>query len=221
MKIGIYGGAFNPIHYGHLRTALDVLETLCLDRIIFIPSGKTPFDKPDLAGAVDRYEMVKMAIKGNRRFAVSDSEVKKRGKTYTIDTIKGMAKDYPGAQLYFILGIDAFLDLPDWKHPEKLTELANLVVISRPGFLFAEIAPSPFLKRVLKKILRDIDRGRRKEFSFEISKTRKGILCRVTNLNISSSDIRGMLKSGKDIKYLLPDSIKSYIISHNLYKNNK
>jgi nicotinate-nucleotide adenylyltransferase len=115
MKIGIYGGTFNPIHYGHLRTAEDVLEILSLDKMLFIPSGETPFDKPDLEKAGHRYKMVKAAIEGNSHFGLSNIEIKARGKSYTVDTIRNLRDKYRDSELFFILGIDAFLDLPGWK----------------------------------------------------------------------------------------------------------
>ncbi len=218
MKIGIYGGAFNPIHYGHLRTAEEVFDLLYLDKIFFIPSGKTPFDKPDLEKTSHRYKMVKAAIKGNSHFEISDIEIKSQGKSYTLDTIKKLGDKYKDSKLYFILGIDSFLDLPSWKQPNRLINLTNLVIISRPGYTFADLLSSPYLKDIPKKIFKKLDKGMSDKFSFNISKKQKGYLCKVTGLNISASHIRNLIMSGKNIKYLLPDSVKSYIISHKLYK---
>ncbi|MEW6600850.1 MAG: nicotinate-nucleotide adenylyltransferase [Nitrospirota bacterium] len=221
MKIGIYGGAFNPIHYGHLRTAEEVHALLSLDRIVFVPSGKTPFDKPELVGAEYRYEMVKRAIKGNRHFEVSDLEVRRKGRSYTVDTIKALKSKYRDSELYFILGIDAFIDLPGWKMPDVLIQMTNLVVISRPGFTFSGLADSPYLRGAPRKILRALDKGKINDCSFLLSGSRKVYLCNVTGLNISASRIRKLVTSGKKISYLLPDSVKSYIISNELFLNNK
>ena len=219
MKIGIYGGTFNPVHYGHLRTAEEVYARLSLDKILFIPSGRTPFDKPDLARANERYEMVEKAIKGNRHFIISDIETKARGRSYSVDTINKLARMYENADFYFILGIDAFLDLPAWKEPEKLLNMTNLVVISRPRYHFNDISDSLFIKRVRRRILSDLDNDTRTDHVFNISDQRKGYLLNVTGLNISASLVRGLIGKGESIRYLLPDSVKSYIISHNLYKN--
>ena len=221
MKIGIYGGTFNPVHYGHLRTAEDVYERLSLDKMLFIPSGKTPFDKPYLARVPERYEMVERAIKGNRHFIISDVETKARGRSYSVDTIKKLDRTYKNTNFYFILGIDAFLDLPAWKEPEKLLNMTNLVVISRPGYLFSDISESPFIKGVSKRVLSDLDKDKLTDYSFDISDKYKGYLLNVTGLNISASLVRGLIFKGESIRYLLPDSVKSYIISHNLYENNK
>ncbi len=221
MKIGIYGGAFNPIHYGHLRTAEEVFELLSFDKILFMPSGRTPFDKPELEKAEYRYEMVSRAIKGNRHFEVSDLEVRRRGRSYTVDTVKTLNSIYSGCELYFILGIDAFLDLPGWKQPDVLVRLTSLVVISRPGFRFSDLASSPYLKGASPRILQTLDKGKIDESSFCLSENQKVYLCNVTGLNISASRIRNLVTSGKKIKYLLPDSVKSYIISNKLYKNSQ
>ncbi len=218
MKIGIYGGTFNPVHYGHLRTAQEVFDTLQLDKILFIPAGKTPFNKPDLAGAHHRHEMVKRAIKGNRGFEVSDIEISRRGRSYTVDTIKKLNGLHRGCQLFFILGIDAFLDLPGWKDPDTLLDLAHVVVISRPGNTFADLSTSSYLQRVQKKTLRELDKGIIPMVSFDISGKQEGYFCNVTALDISASLIRRLLAAGGKVKYLLPDSVNSYIISNKLYK---
>ena len=217
MKIGIYGGTFNPVHYGHLRTAEEVAGKLELDKTLFIPAGETPFTKPDLEKAGHRYKMVKAAIEGNPCFQISGLEIRARGKSYSVDTIKKLRSRYRKSELYFILGIDAFIDLPGWKKPNMIVDLTNLVIISRPGYSFAGLRSSPYLRGVPVKKLRELDNGKIESFVFDISENRRGILCNVTALNISASHIRNLMKSGGNINYLLPDSVKSYIISHNLY----
>jgi nicotinate-nucleotide adenylyltransferase len=220
MKLGIYGGAFNPVHYGHLRTAEEVRDLLSLNKVLFIPSGKTPFDKPDLEKSGHRYEMVKRAIKGNRHFDVSDVEINRRGKSYTVDTIMRLRRECSGSELFFILGIDAFLDMQYWKKPDVLIKSTNVVVISRPGYTFSDLSTLPYLEGISRKALRELDKGREGEVSFDISGYQKGYLCNVTELNISASRIRDLVSIGKEIKYLLPDSVKSYIISNKLYRKH-
>jgi nicotinate-nucleotide adenylyltransferase len=220
MKIGIYGGTFNPVHFGHLRTAQEILEKLSLDKVIFIPAGKTPFEKPELIKAPHRYKMVKDAIAGNPGFEISDIEIKAKGKSFTIDTIMKLRDKFIDSELYFILGTDAFLDLPHWKNPDRIVNLVNIVIIARPGFAFTDLSSSPYLKKVLKKILKDLDKGVRDRFPFGISEKQKAILCKVTGLDISASNIRNLIMSGKNVKYLLPDSVESYIISKKLYMRN-
>lgn len=217
MRIGIYGGAFNPIHYGHLRTAEEAAEILSLDRVVFMPSGITPFDKPDLVSPRSRYTMVKAAIEGNPLFSISGIEVKTRGKAYTLDTLTRLRNRYKRSELFFIIGIDAFLDLSAWKNPDRIVSTANMIIISRPGSSFYSLRSSPYLKDVPDRVLKDIDKGKIGKFEFDISMTQKGYLCNVTGLDISASNIRKLIMSGKDLNYLLPDSVKSYIISNNLY----
>ncbi len=218
-KIGIYGGTFNPIHYGHLRTAEEVFEMLSLDRVLFIPSGVTPFDKPDPVKPEHRYKMVKAAIKGNPRFRISNIELKTGGKSFTVDTIMKLKEKYKERELFFILGIDAFLDLPSWKQPDRLMRHSNMVVLSRPGYSFCDLALSPYLEGVSKRTLKELDKGTRTEFTFKTSTKQKCHLCNVTGLNISASGIRKSIMSGGNINYLLPESVKSYIISNKLYEN--
>jgi len=220
-KLGIYGGTFNPVHYGHLRTAEEVRDKLSLDRILFVPAGKTPFEKPEMVKAVHRYKMVKAAIADNPHFQISAIEVKARGKSFSVDTIGKLSVKYRGSELFFILGIDAFPDLPYWKQPDRLVDLAHFVVISRPGHTFAGLASSPYLRGVPLKTLREMDSGTRDIFPFNISERRKGFLCRVTSLDISASGIRNLIISGRNAKYLLPDSVESYIISKKLYKSRR
>jgi|Deesub1362A_J573_1020465.scaffolds.fasta_scaffold00412_20 nicotinate-nucleotide adenylyltransferase len=217
MKTGIFGGTFNPVHYGHLRAAEEVSELIGLDRVFFIPSGRPPFDKPDLADAEHRYNMLSIATKGNPYFIVSDIEMKRRGRSYTIDTLKRLRRRYRDDEFYLILGIDAFLDLPKWKDPDELITLTNIVIISRPGFGFVDLVSSPYLKGVSRQAMKGLDSGKRRGFSHPLSGDKEAIFCRVTGLEISASCIRGLIREGRSVRYLLPDSVKSYIISHKLY----
>ncbi|MBI4839181.1 MAG: nicotinate-nucleotide adenylyltransferase [Nitrospirae bacterium] len=218
MKLGIFGGTFNPIHYGHLRAAEEVRGMHKLDKILFIPSGRTPFKKPELASGRRRYEMTKIAVRGNPSFDVSDIELKRRGVSYTVDTLISLTGKYKSAEFFLILGIDAFLDLPSWKEPDKLLGLANIVVISRPGFSFTDLASSQYFKGVSLKTLRRFDKGDKASMSFKAGAGSKIFLCRITGLDISASGARRLIRSGKSIKYLLPDSVESYIISNKIYK---
>jgi len=217
MKIGIYGGTFNPVHYGHLRTAHEVAEAMCLDRVIFVPAGETPFDKPDLVKGAHRYKMVKAAIAGNSRFKISAIETRARGKSYTVDTISSFCDKYKKSELYFILGVDAFLDMPLWKKPDRLAAISNIIVMSRPGYTFTDLSKSPYLKKVPLATLRSLDKGKLDAASFKISRNKNCSLVNVTALDIAASKIRELVREGKNTSYLLPESVKSYIISNTLY----
>ncbi len=217
VKIGIFGGTFNPIHYGHLRIAEEVYERFSLNNILFIPSNIPPLKEGELIDARHRYEMVRISITGNPHFDISDIEVKSHGKSYSVETISKLSEIYKGAEFFFILGIDAFFDLPRWRQPERLISLTNLIVVSRPGFSFSSLSSFPYLSGINKESLKELDKGAITGFSFNIPGGKKAVLCNVTGLDISASHIRNMVRRGKNIKYLLPDSVESYIISNRLY----
>jgi nicotinate-nucleotide adenylyltransferase len=221
MKIGIFGGTFNPIHYGHLRAVEEVQEMLALDKVLFIPSGKPPFKKTGLISARHRYEMTAIAIKNNPLFEISDIEIRTSAISYSVETLNKLIKKYKNAEFFFILGIDAFLDLPKWKQPRRLMALTNLVIISRPGFSFADLLSATYLENVHKKTLKEVESGARTGFSYELGSGKKVFLCKIAGLDISASRIRSLVRAGRTIKYLLPDSVESYIISHKLYRNSQ
>jgi nicotinate-nucleotide adenylyltransferase len=140
MKIGILGGTFNPIHIGHLILAEEVREKLKLDKIIFVPAYLPPHkDNSDIAPHPHRLVMVKKAIKGNRCFAVSDMEIKRNGRSYTIDTLKEFKKIYPKEELYFIIGSDLLNYLNDWKDLGEIIKMVKFIVATRPGYPLEKI----------------------------------------------------------------------------------
>jgi nicotinate-nucleotide adenylyltransferase len=135
MRIGILGGTFNPIHIGHLILAEEAREKLGLERIIFVPAYLPPHkDNSDIAPAADRLKMVKLAIKGNRYFSVSNAEIKRDGRSFTIDTIKEFKKIYPQDELYFIIGSDLLKYLDDWKDLDEIIKLVKFIAATRPGY---------------------------------------------------------------------------------------
>jgi len=216
MKVGIFGGTFNPIHYGHLRAAEEVREKVALDRILFIPSGSPPLKSRDIASAKHRYEMTRRALMNNPQFAISDREYRQKGKSYTVKTLKALKKSHPERDFYFILGIDAFLDIPNWWHHEELLALAHFIIISRPGFLFIDLQMSPVIA-TKKNVLRKLDAEEIDILRIELTGRTTVTLLRITPVGISSTDIRRLMKQDGNIKYLLPASVESYIISNKLY----
>jgi len=219
LKVGVFGGTFNPIHNGHLRAAEEVREKLGFDRILFIPSGKPPLKTKDIAVAAHRFEMARLAILDNPFFEISDIETKRTGKSYTVKTIEELKKAYPSREFYLILGIDAFLDIPNWRHPERLIELANFVIISRPGFQFADLKLSPYIQKINRRTLKSIDDAEQDVCALALESRREAVLLGITPMQISATWIRNALKEGKSIKYLLPAEVQSYIINNKLYKS--
>ena len=140
MKIGILGGTFNPIHIGHLILAEEAREKLKLDKIIFVPAYLPPHkDNSDIIDAHHRYKMVKSAIKTNRHFLVSDIEIKRDGRSYTIDTIKELKKIHPQDELLFIIGSDLLKYLDDWKDLGDIIKMVKFITVTRPGYLLEKI----------------------------------------------------------------------------------
>ncbi|MBI5102385.1 MAG: nicotinate-nucleotide adenylyltransferase [Nitrospirae bacterium] len=216
MKIGILGGTFNPIHYGHLRAADEAREKLGLDRVLFIPSGSPPLKADDIADAGQRLKMTELAVRGNPYFEVLDIESRRPVKSYTVDTLTSLLGTYPEAELYFMLGIDAFLDIPNWYRPDRLMSMVNFVLMSRPGRSFLDIKASPYL-RPDADLLKKMDNPGADPVTVRLDTGREIVMLNVTPLGISSSDIRKRLKSGASIKYLLPEQVESFIILHCLY----
>ena len=191
-KIGILGGTFDPIHMGHLVLAEQVKEKLKLDRIIFIPCLRSPHKtRQKLSPAKDRLHMVRLALQDNPSFSVSDIELKRKGVSYTVDTLRELKRLHPGSQIYFLTGSDVVNELGAWKDPEKIYKLAKMVIAVRPGF---------------------------DQFDPEDHFAKKSILVEITGLDISSSKLRNMAKRGKSIKYLVPLEVEQYIRKKRLYR---
>jgi len=190
MKIGVFGGSFNPVHIGHLLVAQDIMEKLRLDKIIFIPAFNPPHKKY-LLPFEHRWQMLKRAIAENPCFELSDIEKKRGGKSFTIDTLTELKNEFPRDRLYFIMGTDQYAELASWREPKHLFNLAKIVVIQRPGF------------------------GQKK---FEV---KKPIFIKVIQIDIASADIRQRIRQKSSVRYMLPEKVWQYIISHRLYLNAK
>ncbi|HEY7533487.1 MAG TPA: nicotinate-nucleotide adenylyltransferase [Nitrospiraceae bacterium] len=218
MRLGLLGGSFNPIHNGHLAIAKQTQSLLLLDRILFIPTGDPPH-KPDgtLAPAQDRYEMVRLAISAESTFAVSDVEIRRPGKSYTLDTVRILQGQYGSdTRLFFLIGLDAFLDFPTWREPNTLLHLCSFVVISRPGVSFEALANMPLLPANLQESLAALDSGRLARLVIPLD--HQELIClTLTPSNISASEIRANVRQAKPLANLLPQSVESYIIHHHLY----
>jgi nicotinate-nucleotide adenylyltransferase len=219
MKLGLLGGSFNPVHDGHLAIARHTREALELDQILFIPTGHPPH-KPNggLAPAQDRYEMVRLAIAPDSAFTISDVEIRRPGKSYSIDTIRQLQQEYgPDIQLFFLIGLDAFLDFPSWRDPRTLLELCSFVVLSRPGLSFRSLSTVSLLPPIPYPSLADLDAGR--VFRIEAQIGGQRLIClKQPPCPISASDIRARIRQGLPVANLLPPLVESYILRHHLYQ---
>lgn len=202
MRWGVLGGTFDPIHFGHLRLAGEVLETLSLDKVLFTPAGE-PWLKagqPVTAGA-DRLRMVQLAVADYPQFAVLDWEVARPGPSYTVDTLARLRGEQ-GAELelYFILGVDALADFPRWKEPERVLELARLAVVQRP--VYGAIVAAEVVAAV---------RERYAGYGGRIE------LLTVAGLDISATDLRRRAAAGLSLLYRTPAAVRGYVREWGLY----
>ena len=222
MNLGLLGGSFNPLHNGHLAIARQTREALGLDQILFIPTNHPPH-KPNgsLALAQDRYEMVRLAIASDPSFAISDVEIRRPGKSYSIDTIRLLQQEYGAqTQLFFLIGLDAFLDFPSWHDPLTLLELCQFVVLSRPGLSFRSLSTVPLLPPIPYPSLADLDAGRISRIETPLGRQRLTCL-KLPPCPVSASDIRSRIRQGFTVANLLPPLVESYILQHHLYQEDR
>jgi nicotinate-nucleotide adenylyltransferase len=218
-RVGILGGSFNPVHNGHLAIARQTRDLIGLDQVLFVPAGDPPHKSiGTLAPAKDRYEMVRLAIASDPTFAVSDMEINRPGKSYTLDTIQTLQKQYGAStRLFFLIGLDAFLDFPTWREPATLLTLCSFVVISRPGISFQFLASMTLLPPIPAESLAALDAGRRPKLEVPLS-DHQLICVHVPPTHVSASDVRNRVRQAQSVTDLLPASVESYIIQHHLYR---
>lgn len=199
-KYGIFGGSFNPIHYGHLMICEYIKEEMGLDKVIFIPTGNPPHKDLGVS-AVDRYEMVKLAISPNPDFEISDIETTRVKLSYTVDTIRELKKIYKEEKLYFLIGLDSLFQLKTWKKIGDLSQEIEFVVALRPGYIDKE------------EINGEID-FLRENFGTRIN------LIKTPLYEISSTDLRDRIHEGKSLRYLIPKKVLDYIEESGFYKGD-
>lgn len=218
MRIGLLGGTFNPIHNGHLQIAQEVHKKLNLDSVLFIPSGAPPH-KPDdkIPSAADRLEMTRLALLDHPDFKLSDIEAKRPGKSYSIQTLSELKSLHPSDSFFFIIGMDAFHDIPTWKEAERLLTLTHFVVVSRPGHPFSHTPDFGPLRGIDRAELTALDRGEKDLYTFAVSPETALHFMRTTPIPISASAIRKEIAANKKAKNFLPAPVESYIIKKNLY----
>jgi nicotinate-nucleotide adenylyltransferase len=192
VRIGVFGGTFDPPHIGHLLVANDAREALELDRLIFVPVGAQPFkvDTPPVASGQDRLEMVRLAVADDANYVVDDAEINRKGLSFTVDTLEHLSERNPAARLFLLMGEDVLAGFEKWRSPARIRELATLVAVSRGGL--AESVADPATSAILRVSTRRVD--------------------------VSSTEIRERRRAGKSIKGFVPESVERFIDVRGLYR---
>ncbi len=204
MRIGVFGGSFDPVHLGHLIAAECCREQLRLDRVIFMPAAIPPHKQDrQLAAARHRLEMLTLATSGHEAFAVASDELDRGGVSYTVDTLASLAARHAGDRLCLLLGPDAALALPTWREPRRILELAEVAVMERESL---DDVGAPAARRALEPLL-----GRE-----GLERLLAGRV-RLPAIGIRASDVRAALAVGRSIRYRTPRAVEQYIAGHGLY----
>ncbi len=193
LRLGLFGGSFNPIHLGHLLAADDVRGQLRLDRVLFIPTFHPPHKRGPLTSYRHRLAMTQLAIEDEPGFELCLIEENRPGPSYTVETLRALRSLYPGASPYLIIGSDQYRDVASWHQPDQLTRLARIVVMSRPGVERPALFPGHDPKRALFRT--------------------------VVPVGISAAAIRARLAKGRSVRYMLPVRVAEYVRRHRLYRS--
>lgn len=206
--IGVFGGTFDPVHYGHLRTAFEMLQALKLAEVRFIPCGDPPHRGHTFADARQRLSMVEAAIAGQPGFVCDDRELRRDGLSYSYDTLASLRAEFPGRSLGLIVGMDAFLGLPRWHRWDEILDVAHIVVAHRPGWRAPDIGP-------LGELLAECGTHRIDDLHEQTHG--KIHIHAVTQLEISSTEIRELIEAGRDPRFLMPDGVRRVIAESACY----
>lgn len=198
MRIGIYGGTFDPVHMGHLVLAETCREQCHLDRVIFIPAGIPPHKQGrELTAGPLRAEMLEFAVAGHPEFSVDRSEIKRTGPSYTVDTLRGLRQAYPNDELFFLMGADSLAEFSLWKEPREIAALASLVVVNRGT------QPPPELEPLVPLLGAE-----------SVARIQRVAM---PGIDISASDLRRRAHSGQSLRYLTPRAVERFIIERQIY----
>lgn len=200
MRIGMYGGTFDPVHLGHLILAETCREQVRLDRVIFIPAGLPPHKQGrEFTPGNARAEMLEFAIAGHPEFSVDRSEIKRSGPSYTVETLRSLRQEHPDDELFLLMGADSLAEFPLWKEPREIATLASLIVVNR-----GSQAP-PDLTSLIP----------------QLGEAAVGRIQVVTmpGIDISASDIRRRAQDGRSLRYLVPRAVERYILEQHLYQH--
>ena len=200
MRLCIFGGSFDPVHYGHLLMAETAREQLAIDRLLFMPAAVAPHKKRrPLAADKHRVEMLNLALGGHSSMSVSTLEIERQGVSYTVDTLTSMRGEHPEAELFFLLGADSLVDLPTWREPKAICELAIIAVVKRVG------APEPDFN-----VLRGIVSAERIALFHENQ-------VEMPLVELRSTELRERVAAGRSIRFRTPRAVEKYIETHRLY----
>jgi nicotinate-nucleotide adenylyltransferase len=197
MRLGLFGGTFDPIHLGHLILAESCREACELDRVWFVVAGAPPHKPGDRTSVADRIEMVRIAIAGNPAFEVSDLETRRPGPHYSVETLEEVHLQRPEDELFFLIGADSLADLPQWRQPERIAALATLVVVDRPGVGLGLSSRWP-------------DLG---------PSARPFRMVTIPPIGIASHDLRRRVAEGRSVRYQVPRGVQAYIEAQGLYRD--
>ena len=207
--IGVFGGTFDPIHYGHLRSAFEMLQALSFEEVRFMPCGDPPHRGVTYASAAQRMRLVELATAGQDGFVADDRELRREGPSYTIDTLQSLRVEHASRSLGLVVGMDAFLGLTDWHRWDEILDFAHIVVAHRPGWKAPDIG-------VLGNLVAEHGTHR----VGDLHKATHGYIHihAVTQLEIASTEIRDLIVAGRDPRFLMPDAVRDEIENTGLYK---
>ena len=212
--VAIFGGTFDPVHFGHLRLAQELAESLRVEEVRFMPGGQPPHRASPQVTALQRLDMTRLAIADNALFRIDDREVRRSGPGYTVDTLTEVRAEIGATRpLCLLLGADAFLDLATWHRWHDLFALAHIVIAHRPGFppeTWPERMPEPLAREYTARLMQQ-------PFAVHLSPAGGIVTQAIAALDISASMIRDSLARGVSPRYLLPDRVLDYIRKHGLY----
>jgi nicotinate-nucleotide adenylyltransferase len=199
LRLGILGGTFDPIHVGHLAVAKAAIDCAQLDRVLFVPSAQPPHRGAAQAPAEDRLAMTNLAVQGEPNFEVSDVEVRRGGRSYTVDTLSELHRTHPDDELFLILGWDAARLFRSWHEPERVSSLASVVIVDRPGLVPAPQAELAGLGLDPARVIK----------------------CHVPTPDVSGSALRRAIAAGQPVTGQLPPAVERYVADHDLYRDNR
>ena len=197
MRLGLFGGTFDPIHLGHLILAEQCRESCSLDRVWFVVAGEPPHKRSERTAVAHRLEMARIAVAGHPAFTVSEIETTRPGPHYSVETLESVSREHPDDELYFLIGADSLNDLPGWREPIRIAQLATIVVVNRPGIEEVASAGVP-----------------------SFGPGSRGIVpVTIPAIGIASTDLRRRVLERKSIRYMVPRGVEAYIEAQGLYRD--